>query len=195
MSRPDRRASSGRIRPYARISQPPRPHTRTCDDPREPTMKRDLDHCDRTSLARRTNRLPDCGTRAEKDRQRRERLVNGLAARWTMTDHRMGCLWRARHNGERIQGTDLTSATICPPICCSPSTARALRHAPASHPATTTRRQMVFVTPRPSGLRRAGQDVVVRIEGIGGETVTSAVRPTTLSRHALHRSSAVMMRR
>jgi hypothetical protein len=29
-------------------------------------MKRDLDHCDRTSLARRTNRLPDCGTRAEK---------------------------------------------------------------------------------------------------------------------------------
>jgi hypothetical protein len=29
-------------------------------------MKRDLDHCDLIPLVRRTNRLPDCGTRADK---------------------------------------------------------------------------------------------------------------------------------
>ena len=44
----------------------PLPHIRACDVPRQTAMKCDLDHCDRISLARRTNRLPDCGTRADR---------------------------------------------------------------------------------------------------------------------------------
>src|ERR1700694_4611424 len=50
----------------ARISLLPLRHIRTCDDPRQTAMRYDLDHCDRTSLTRCTNRLPDCGTSADR---------------------------------------------------------------------------------------------------------------------------------
>src|ERR1700733_8218328 len=50
----------------ARISRLPQPHIRTCDNPRLTAMKYGLGHCDRTSPAPRTNRLCDCGTRAER---------------------------------------------------------------------------------------------------------------------------------
>ena len=48
------------------LSPHPLPHIRACDVPRQTAMKCDLDHCDRISLARRTNRLLDCGTRADR---------------------------------------------------------------------------------------------------------------------------------
>src|SRR5882724_106436 len=50
----------------ARISPLPLYPIRTCDDQRQTAIKHDLDHCDRISLARRTNKLPDCGTRADR---------------------------------------------------------------------------------------------------------------------------------
>src|SRR6516225_11348236 len=41
-------------------------HIKTRDRPRQGAMKRDLDHGDLICLLRRTNRLPDCGTRADR---------------------------------------------------------------------------------------------------------------------------------
>src|ERR1700756_896708 len=41
------------------------PYIETCDRPRRDAMRRDLDHGDLICLLRRTNRLPDCGTRAD----------------------------------------------------------------------------------------------------------------------------------
>src|ERR1700730_12640176 len=49
----------------ARISPLPMHPIRTCDDQRQTAMKHDLDHFDRASLAWRTNKFPDCGTRAD----------------------------------------------------------------------------------------------------------------------------------
>ena len=54
------------LQSVAAISLPQLPHIKTCDTPRRSAMTRDLDHCDLIPLARRTNRLPDCGTRADK---------------------------------------------------------------------------------------------------------------------------------
>ena len=42
------------------------PHIKTCDRPRRGAIKRDFDHGDLIPLQRRTNRLPGCGTRADK---------------------------------------------------------------------------------------------------------------------------------
>src|SRR6516164_988320 len=42
------------------------PHIKTCDRPQRGATKRDLDHGDLICLLRRTNRLPDCGTRADR---------------------------------------------------------------------------------------------------------------------------------
>ena len=50
----------------ADISLPRLPHIRTCDIPRQTTTRRDLDHCDLSPRASRTNRLFDCGARADK---------------------------------------------------------------------------------------------------------------------------------
>jgi hypothetical protein len=44
------------------------PHIKTCDRRRRDAMKRDFDHGDLICLQRRTNRLPDCGTRADRQR-------------------------------------------------------------------------------------------------------------------------------
>ncbi len=50
----------------ARISPLPLHPIRTCDDQRQTAMKHDLDHFDRASLARCTNKLLDCGTSADR---------------------------------------------------------------------------------------------------------------------------------
>jgi hypothetical protein len=42
------------------------PHIRGCDILRQAAMKHDLDHCDLILRARRTNRLLDCGIRADR---------------------------------------------------------------------------------------------------------------------------------
>jgi hypothetical protein len=41
------------------------PHIKTCERTRRGAMRRDLDHGDLICLLRRTNRLPDCGARAD----------------------------------------------------------------------------------------------------------------------------------
>ena len=42
------------------------PHIRGCDILRQAAMKHDLDHCDLIPRARPTNRLLDCGIRADR---------------------------------------------------------------------------------------------------------------------------------
>jgi hypothetical protein len=93
----------------AEISLPQLPHIKTCDTPRRSAMKRDLDHCDLIPLVRRTNRLPDCGTRADKSTtawMRRERF-------WRMsTDDFASGVARAMRvaNSDELTANDLPTA-------------------------------------------------------------------------------------
>ena len=60
----------------ADISLPPLPRIKTCDAPRQAATKRDFAHGDLISRERRTNRLPECGTSADRSTRpwREERL-------------------------------------------------------------------------------------------------------------------------
>ena len=66
----------------AEISPPPLAHVKACDNPRRNATKHDLAHGDLVPLARRTNRLLDCGTRADRSTMtwvRDDRLLDNPA--------------------------------------------------------------------------------------------------------------------
>src|SRR5260370_39859750 len=101
----------------ARISPLRLPHVRTLDNPRQSAMKRDRNHCDRISLARCTNRLPDCGTRA--DRSTTARTLDGRSGR-TPCDVRSTVEllpMRRANNGERAKVDDFATTMSFPPDC------------------------------------------------------------------------------
>ncbi len=104
----------------ARISPLPLPHVRTRDNPRQSAMKRDRNHCDRISLARCTNRLPDCGTRA--DRSTTERTLGGRSGRIPGDGRSSEELLAVRttNSRERTKVSDFETATIFRPICSPP---------------------------------------------------------------------------
>jgi hypothetical protein len=77
-------------------------------------MKRDLDHCDLISLARRANRLPDRGTSA--DRSTAARLP-GERAGCRPFDDRSREDWlalRTAKSGELVHTNDLATVTVFP---------------------------------------------------------------------------------
>ena len=98
----------------ARISPLPLHPIRTCDDPRQTAMKHDLDHFDRTSPAWCTNKLPDCGARA--DRSITGRTFDGRSGR-TAGDGRSSeelLAERTTNSGERANVSESATATIFP---------------------------------------------------------------------------------
>ena len=101
----------------ARISPLPLPHVRTRDNPRQSAMMRDRNHCDRTSLVRRTNRLPDCGTRA--DRATTARTLDRRSDRAPCAIRSTVELLPVRrvNNGERAKVVDFATAMSFPPDC------------------------------------------------------------------------------
>src|SRR5258708_30094478 len=83
-------------------------------------MKHDLDHFDRASLARRTNKLPDCGTR--EDRSKTGRTSDGRSGR-TPGDERSSedlLAERTTNSGERANVSESATATIFPLTCLPP---------------------------------------------------------------------------
>src|ERR1700761_4010739 len=87
---------------------------RTRSDQRQNAMEHSLDHCDRASLAWCTNKLPDCGTRA--DRSRTGRPLDGRSGR-TPGDRRLSEELRAErtaNSGERANMSDSATATLLP---------------------------------------------------------------------------------
>src|SRR5258708_17973761 len=104
----------------ARISPHPPHPIRTCDDQRQTAMKHDLDHCDRASLAWCTNRLPDCGTRA--DRSITGRTFDGRSGH-TLGDGRSSeelLAERTTNSGERANASETATATTFPLTCLPP---------------------------------------------------------------------------
>src|ERR1700686_660603 len=108
----------------ARISPHPLHPIRTCDDHRQTAMKHDLDHCDRASPAWYTNKLPDCGTRA--DRSITGRTFDGRTGR-TPGDGRSSeelitpvLAERTTNSGERANVSEPATATIFPLTCLPP---------------------------------------------------------------------------
>jgi hypothetical protein len=93
-------------------------HIRMCDVARQTAMKCDLVHCDRISLARCTNRVPDCGTRA--DRSTTVRTLGECSGCKPCVGGRPSAgllLARAENNGESAQLNDLVMPTVFP---CAP---------------------------------------------------------------------------
>jgi hypothetical protein len=104
----------------ARISPHPPHPIRTCDDQLKTAMKHDLDHCDRASLAWCTNRLPDCGTRA--DRSITGRTFDGWSGRTAGDGPSSEELLaeRTTNSGERANVSAAATATIFPLACLPP---------------------------------------------------------------------------
>ena len=98
---------------------PPHP-IRTRNDRRQIAMKHDLDHCDRASLAWSTNKLPDCGMRA--DRSTTGRPFDGRSGRapsdWRLSEELLA--ERTTNSGERADVSEPAAATIFPLTCLPP---------------------------------------------------------------------------
>src|SRR5665213_614474 len=96
----------------ARIPPLPLPHVRTRDNPRQSAIKRDRNHCDLISLARRTNRLPNCGTRADKSTM--ARTLGGRSGRIPGDERSYEELLAVRttKSRERAGESDFATATI-----------------------------------------------------------------------------------
>ena len=84
------------------------------NDQRQIAMKHDPDHCDPASLARCINKLPDCGTRA--DRSTAGRTVDGRSGRapdnGRSSEERLS--ERTTNSGDRADVSDSATATIFP---------------------------------------------------------------------------------
>ena len=124
----------------ADIPLPPLPCIKTCDAPRQAATKRDFAHGDLIPRVRRTNRLPDCGTSADRSTMacvREERLAP------MSTADRPSCgmpALRVANSEEFAQANDL--ATASGPTLVEYAVdhaARAPRHRPGSHPAAADR--------------------------------------------------------
>ena len=176
----------------ADIPLPPLPRIKTCDAPRQAATKRDFAHGDPIPRVKRTNRLPDCGTRADRSTMAcvREEPLAPMP-----TADRPSCgmpALRVANSEEFAQTNDLGTASGPTLVSTAVDHRRERRDiGPRLIRQRPTGRQMAFVASRSrivgseearrakpvmelSHVGGAGQDVVARIIGIGTEPVASA---------------------
>jgi hypothetical protein len=116
------RATGGAfILPSVADTSPRPPHLiRTRNDKRQIAKKYGLDHCDRAFPAWCTNKLPDCGTRA--DRSMRGRTLDGRLGP-ALDDGRSSenrLAERATNSGERANAGGSATAMTFPVACLPP---------------------------------------------------------------------------